>query len=107
MPLRYIAHDGGTLPAGLSDSLGSESRNTPVREKIYGPVENLQCTAQHYHTCPSYPEFLSERKKKFQSVGVIKVSTDWVVEWTVHKDVISVLTASVKGYSTDDLSQKR
>ena len=27
LPLQYVAHDGGTLPAGLSDSPESESRN--------------------------------------------------------------------------------
>ena len=46
VPLRYVAHAGGTLPAGLSDSdqnLRAETwpADTPVREKIYGSVENF------------------------------------------------------------------
>ena len=50
--LRYIAHDCGTLPAGLSDSPESKRAetwpaDTLVREKLYGPVENLQRTAAY------------------------------------------------------------
>ena len=67
VPLRCIPLRCGTLPEGLTDSPRTDLRaetwpaDTPVREKIYGAVENLQ---RYSSIRLSYREFLSERRRQ-------------------------------------------
>ena len=75
VPLRYIAHDGGTHPAGLSDSPESESRNLACWHTGEGDLRPCGEPPAYSSIPPSYRSSCLSRERRRRSRERVKIRT--------------------------------
>ena len=94
-PLWYITHDGGSLPAGLSESPEPEGRNLACCH--IGEGEDLQPCGEppaYCSICLSYSERMTKKKKwvlELQSSSIMSV----LCRLNVHRLLVSPLQVEI------------